>query len=145
ALIPKGEITPEVSAALRMVGFRRFEECPEDEFDPCVWRSVTNPHAGEFVADIFEDGRAAELAHGAFPVMPQALPRLLDQIVEAHRALESLSFHYLPTPEPVRDGSAPRQVFVPSVSPYDAYTAIREIIVGAGAWLGIVDPYTDHT
>jgi len=25
------------------------------------------------------------------------------------------------------------------------YAAIREIVAGAGAWLGIVDPYIDNT
>jgi hypothetical protein len=143
-LIPTGEITLEVNAALRMLGFQRFEECPEAAFDACMWRAVINPHAGEFVDDFFEENRPAELAHGAFRALPQAFPRVLDQIVDAHRLLESLGFEYLPTPEPIRASRAPRQQFLPAGSPYDAYATIREIVAGAGTWLGI-DPYVDHT
>jgi hypothetical protein len=144
-LIPLGEVTPEINAALRLLGFQRFEECPEAEFDACLWRAVIDPTAGEFVQDFIEENRPAELAHGAFRALPQAFPRIVEQIVNAHRQLESLGFEYLPTPEPMRTPRALRQQFLPPGSPYDAYATIREIVAGAGTWLGIVDPYIDHT
>jgi hypothetical protein len=144
-LIPKGEVTPEMNAALRLLGLQRFEECPEADFDACMWRAVINPHAGEFVEDFIEENRPADLAHNSFRALPQALPGLLDRIVDAHRLLEPLGFEYLPTPEPIRAARAPRQQFIPAGSPYDAYATIREIVAGAGAWLGIVDPYIDNT
>ena len=78
-VIPKAEITLEANAALRLLGFRRFEECPEADFDACLWRAVINPNAGEFVHDFLRSeppGRsgsqcipsaAASLSSGAGP------------------------------------------------------------------------------
>jgi hypothetical protein len=128
-----------------LLGFRRFDECPEADFDSCMWRAVINPNAGQVVHDFMEESRPADLAHGAFRALPRAFPQILDQIVDAHRPLKSLGFNYLPTPRPMRVARAPRQQFLPAGSPYDAYATIREIVAGAGTWLGIVDPYIDHT
>ena len=84
--------TPEIWAAMQFLdAFQEFAQCPEFEFEPCVWRLVEYEEHGE--QDLF--GRSAEFAHRGFESHVEHFSAGLKAVLDAHVAVAPFGLPFL--------------------------------------------------
>jgi hypothetical protein len=84
-------LSQEISSLLAFLGLRRFEECPEYDFESCLWRFCN------FVpTDRVFDG-SPEIAHKWFDGHAQSFSNGLQKLLDAHATLETFGLSLLPT------------------------------------------------
>ena len=86
-------ISPEVSAAFRMLGLKEFSTCPEFEFEPCWWRHLPGMlrEGDPFVTN-------AEEAHRIFDALPTHFAPGIEHLLAANGAIRPFGMSILPAP-----------------------------------------------
>lgn len=120
--IPKHQpVSIEVGSMLKYLGLRTFSDCPEAEFEPCIWRFLN------FVSsDRVFDG-PAEIAHGWFGAHAEKFSTGIAKVLEAEAVLSTAGFHLIPDVatnvpmeqlQPIRRTSRPSSSSQRSVTPH---------------------------
>jgi hypothetical protein len=104
----------EIASLLAFLDLRDFPECPEYDFDPCLWRFVRFVDTG----DVFNG--PAEIAHKWFEAHADRFSPGLQKLLDAHATLATFGFDLLPN---VRANVPPELVQPPKVR--KALTAVR--------------------
>jgi len=92
--------TPEIQAAMLFLdAFQGFAQCPEFDFEPCVWRFVAYEEHGE--QGFF--GRTGEFADREFESHLQHFSKGLQGVLAAQVAVAQFGFSFLTVPPPSAD------------------------------------------
>jgi len=84
--------TPEIRAAMQFLdAFEEFAQCPEFEFEPCVWRFMAYEEHEEH--GFF--GRGGEFAHRVFDSHLQHFSAGLKGVLDAHAAVAQFGLSFL--------------------------------------------------
>jgi hypothetical protein len=101
-------LSAEVESAFGFLGLRRFDSCPEFDFDSCHWRSMT------YREDAFEDFGNAELAISAFRAHPRSFAPGIEDILTADAIARRFGMGLLRRVAAVSDPRAPTLGVVPA-------------------------------
>jgi hypothetical protein len=82
----------ELSSALKFLGLKTFDNCPQFDFSPCLWSGMP------FVSEESPFNRSTDFAHGSFDAHPKHFSSGLEQLLRAHALLEPFGLRLLPIP-----------------------------------------------
>jgi hypothetical protein len=115
----------EIASLLAFLGLKQFPECPEYDFEPCLWRFCSFVNTG----DVFNG--PAEIAHKWFDVHAEKFSQGLQKLLDAHATVATFGFDLLPSvranvppevvqpPRPRRAASHAQSSAVPSPLAFD--------------------------
>ena len=89
-------ISPEMESALEFLGLKKFNECAENNFDPCFWKFISYEGSER---DSFSD-RNTEYVHQCFDAQPNQLTLGIKNILTTEEKLETYNMKFLPTMAP---------------------------------------------
>ena len=86
-------VSPEMQSALEFLGLKKFDECAENNFDPCFWKFVSYEGSeGDFSSD-----RNTSYVHQCFDAQPTQLALGIKNMLTAEEKLENYGMKFLPT------------------------------------------------
>lgn len=95
--IPKqAHYSPEMLAALNFLEMKRFEGCPESDFQQCFYTTYDNPKEREFGFN-----RPADNAHSYFDQLPNEFSKICSSFIETDASLREVGLHFLEIPHKV--------------------------------------------
>jgi len=81
----------EIASLLAFLGLKQFSDCPEYDFEPCLWRFCRFVDTG----DVFNG--PAEIAHKWFDAHAEKFSPGLQKLLDSHATLATFGFQLLPT------------------------------------------------
>jgi hypothetical protein len=88
-------LSAEMHSVFRFLSLKKFDQCPEYDFDQCYFRSIRHVARGE---DIF--GGNANTAHGWFDAHAENFAKGLEKLLFANTEIEKTGLTFLPFDKP---------------------------------------------